>query len=42
MGWYDSSRVRGGQDFHVVSKAEIKGDYRGDIREYLNESKIVG
>ena len=23
------------------SKAEIKWDYRGDIREYFNESKIV-
>ena len=22
-------------------KAEIKWDYRGDIREYFNESKIV-
>ena len=33
MGWYDSSRVRGGQDFQVDSKAEIKWDYRGYIRE---------
>ena len=41
MGWYDSSRVRGGQNFQVDSKAEIKLDYRGDIREYFNESKIV-
>ena len=41
MGWYDSSRVRGSQNFQVDSKAEIKLDYRGDIREYLNESKIV-
>ena len=31
MGWLDSSRVRGGQDFQVDSKAEIKLDYRGDI-----------
>ena len=41
MGWYDSSRVRGGQNFQVDSKAEIKWDYKGDIREYFNESKIV-
>ena len=41
MGWYDSSRVEGGQNFQVDSKAEIKLDYRGDIREYLNESKIA-
>ena len=41
MGWYDSSRVRGGQDFQVDSKAEIKLDYKGDIRQYFNESKIV-
>ena len=41
MGWYDSSRVWGGQDFQVDAKAEIKWDYRGDIREYFNESKIV-
>ena len=41
MGWYDSGRVCGGQDFQVDAKAEIKWDYRGDIREYLNESKIV-
>ena len=31
MGWYDSSRVWGGQDFQVDAKAEIKWDYRGDI-----------
>ena len=37
MGWYDSSRVRGGQNFQVDSKAEIKLD----IREYFNVSKIV-
>ena len=41
MGWYDSSRVWGGQDFQVDTKAEIKWDYRGDIREYFNESYIV-
>ena len=41
MGWYDSSRVRGGQDFQVDAKEKIKWDYRGDIREYFNESKIV-
>ena len=41
MGWYDSSRVRGGQNFQVDSKAEIKLDYRGDIKEYFNESEIV-
>ncbi len=35
MGWYDSSMVRGGQDFQVDSE-----DYR-DYREYFNESKIV-
>ena len=41
MGWYDSSRVLGDQDFQVDAKVEIKCDYRGDIREYFNESKIV-
>ena len=43
MGWYDSSRVLGGQYLQVdaKAKAEIKWDYRGDIREYFNESKIV-
>jgi len=41
MGWYDLSRVWGGQDFQVDSKAEVKWDYRGDNREYLSESKIV-
>ena len=41
MGWFDSSRVRGGQNFKVDSKAEIKLDYMGDIREYFIESKIV-
>ena len=41
MGWYDSSRVLGGQDFQMDAKAEIKWDYRGDIREYFNVSKIV-
>ena len=29
MGWYDSSKVRGDQNFQVDSKAEIKVDYRG-------------
>ena len=37
MGWYDSSRVWGGKNFQVDSKAEIKWD----IREYFNESKVV-
>ena len=37
ISWYDSSRVRGGLDFQVDAKAEIKWD----IREYFNESKIV-
>ena len=41
MGWYDSSRVWGGQDFQVDTKAKIKLDSRGDIREYFNESKIA-
>ena len=41
MGWYYSIRVRGGQNFQVDSKAEIKLDLREDIREYFNESKIV-
>ena len=40
MGWYDSSRVIGGQDFQVDAKAKIKWDYRGDIRDYFNESKF--
>ena len=38
MGWYDSSMVRGGQDFQVDS--EDYRDYRGDYREYFNESKV--
>ena len=41
MGWYDSSRVRGGQNFQVDSKEEIKWDFREGIREYFCESKIV-
>ena len=41
MGWYDSSRVLGGQDFQVDAKTEIKWDCRGDNREYYNESKIA-
>ena len=41
MGWYDSSRVRGGQNFQVNSKVKIKFDYREDIREYFNNYKIV-
>ena len=41
MGWYDSSRVRGGKNLQVDSQAEIKLDYMGDIREYFIESKIV-
>ena len=40
LGWVGSTQV-GGQDFQVYAKAEIKLDYRGDIREYFNESKIV-
>ena len=38
MGLYESSRVKGGQNFQVDSKAEIKLYYRRDIREYFNES----
>ena len=41
MGWYDSSTVKGGHNFQVDSKVEIKLDYRGDIRKYFNESKRV-
>ena len=41
IGVYDSSRVGGGYSFQVDSKAEIKWDYRGDIREYFNESTMV-
>ena len=43
LGWLCMTRVGSeeGQDFQVDSKAKIKGDYRGDIREYFNESKIV-
>ena len=44
MGWYDSSlafKESRGQDFQVDTKAEIKWDYRGDIREYFSESKFV-
>ena len=40
-GWYDSSRVCKAQDFQVDSKAKVKWDYKVDIREYFNESKIV-
>ena len=35
MGWCDSSRVRGGQNFQVDAKEENDWDYRGDIRKYL-------
>ena len=28
-------------DFKVDTEAEIKWEYRGDIREYFNESEIV-
>ena len=38
MGWYDSSMVRGGLDFKVDFKVDIKRNYMGDIREYLKES----
>ena len=41
MDWYESSRVRGGQDFKVDFKADIKGDYRWDIKEYFREFKVV-
>ena len=41
MGWYDSSRVRGGPNLQVNSKAKIKLDYREDIREYFSKYKIV-
>ena len=41
MGWYDSYRVGRGQNFQVDAKAEIKWDYRGDMRKYFNETKIV-
>ena len=34
------SRVRGSQNYQIHSEAEIKWDYRGDIR-YINGSKIV-
>ena len=39
MGWYNSRRVRGGQNFQVDSKAEIKWDYRGNIGMFFNKSK---
>ena len=45
LGWVGMTQVRSKevryQDFQVDAKAEIKWDYRGDIREYFNESKIV-
>ena len=41
LGWYDLSRVCEAQDFQVDAKAKVKWDYKGDIREYFNESKIV-
>ena len=43
LGWVGMTQVGSeeGQDFQVDSKTEIKLDYRGDIREYFNESKIV-
>ena len=41
MGWYDLSMVRGGSDFKVYFKVDIKRDYRGDIREYF-ESLFFG
>ena len=38
IGVYDSSRVGGGYSFQVESKAEIKLEYRGDIKEYYSLS----
>ena len=37
LGWYDSSKVRGGSDFKVDFKVDIKRDFRGNIREYFRE-----
>ena len=33
--------VKGGDDLRVNIKADIKWDYRGDIRKYFKESKVV-
>ena len=35
------TQVGSEEDFQVDAKAEIKWDYRGNVREYFNESKIV-
>ena len=40
LGWVGVTQA-GSENFQVDSKAEIKLDYKGDIREYFNESKIV-
>ena len=34
MGWYDSSIVRGGQDF------KVQGDLREYLRDYFMELKV--
>ena len=34
MGWYDSSIVRGGQDF------KVQGDFREYLRDYFMELKV--
>ena len=38
-GW--ANAPSGGKDFRVDIKADIKWDYRGDIRKYFKESKVV-
>ena len=35
------SNVRGGEDFRVDIKEDIEWDYRGDVRKYFKESKVV-
>ena len=36
MGWYDSSMVRGGLNFKVDYKMDIKRVHRGVTMEYFN------
>ena len=40
MGWYDLSMVRGGLNFKVDYKMDIKRVHRGFTIEYFNWSKV--
>ena len=47
LGWVGMTQVGSeklrSQDFqvHFKAKARVKWDYKGDIKEYFNETKIV-